>query len=122
MKLPRKVIGCFIGYSGKEVCTNCYGEHFDSAKCNEIREGEDYQLTHERSDIEQVTVFMTICSGVIDKLLVLDTPELADEHTKRFLEDYGYSDIDEYATYEMSGHLKTEFKIYTREVQYQMEG
>lgn len=121
MELPGKVIGCFIEEGGEEVCTNCFGGHFDSVRCNNIRKGEDYQLTHERSGIEQVTVFMITCSGVIDTLLVLDTPELADEHTKRFLEDYGYSDIDEYAADEMSRHLKTEFKVYTREVLMEVE-
>ena len=121
MMLPGKVIGCFIEDDSEYTCEECYGEYFDSKKCNEIRESEDCQLTYEGSDIEQVTVFMITCSGVIDTLLVLDTPELADEHTKRFLEDYGYSDIDEYAADEMSGHLKTEFKIYTREVQMEVE-
>ena len=121
MEIPGKVIGCFSENDGEEVCTNCFGEYHGSVKCKEIQDCEKYQLTHKRSKIEQVTVFMITCSGVIDTLLVLDTPELADEHTKRFLEDYGYSDIDEYAADEMSGHLKTEFKIYTREVLMEVE-
>ena len=121
MELPGKVIGCFSEEDGDEVCDSCRGGYFGSQDCIEAREDGDYQLIHEKSDTEQVTVFVIICSGVIDKLLVLDTPELADEHTTRFLEDYGYSDIDEYAADEMSGHLKTEFKVYTREVQMEVE-
>jgi len=121
MELPGKVIGCYSEEDGEEVCESCRGSYFGSKKCIEAREDGDYQLIHEKSDIEQVTVFMVTCCGVIDKLLVLDTPELADEHTTRFLEDYGYSDIDEYASDEMSGNLKTEFKVYTREVLYEVE-
>ena len=121
MNPPGEVIGCWSEDGGEEVCDNCRGIYYDSDICKEAREDDDYQLIHEKSDTEQVTVFMIICSGVIDKLLVLDTPELADEHTKRFLEDYGYSDIDEYALDEMTGHPKTTFKVYTREIQFEVE-
>ena len=95
MNLPGKVIGCYSEECGEEVCDECRGSYFGSQKCVEAREGVDYQLIHEKSDTEQVTIFMIICSGIIDKLRVLDTPELADEHTKRVVKDYGYSDIDE---------------------------
>lgn len=118
MNLPREVIGCTNETEGEETCDNCRGIYHDSDICKEAREGEDYQLIYGKSDTEQVTVFMIIHSGIIDKLLVLDTPELADEHTKRFLEDYGYSDIDEYANDEINGDPKTIFKVYTREIQY----
>jgi len=121
MNIPGKVIGCYSEEDGEEVCDNCRGGYFGSKKCVEAREGEDYQLIHEKSDTEQVTVFMVTCCGVICKLLVLDTPELADEHTTKFLEDYGYSDIDEYAHDEMTGNLKTTFKVYTREIQFEVE-
>ena len=121
MELPGKVIGCYSEADGEEVCEGCRGIYYDSDICKEARKDDDYQLTHEKSDTEQVTVFMIIHSGIIDTLLVLDTPELADEHTKRFLEDYGYSDIDEYAQDEMDGHLKTEFKVYTREIQFEVD-
>ena len=121
MNLPGKVIGCWSEDDGKEVCDACRGSYFGSQTCVEAREGEDYQLIHEKGDIEQVTVFMVTCAGIIDKLLVLDTPELADEHTKRFLEDYGYSDIDEYAHHEMVGIPKATFKVYTREIQFEVE-
>jgi len=121
VELPGKVIGCFSESKGEEVCDGCHGDYFGSMKCVEAREDDDYQLIHEKSGIEQVTVFMTMHSGILEKLLVLDTPKLADEHTKRFLEDYGYSDIDEYAADEMSGNLKTEFKVYTREILYEVE-
>ena len=121
MELPGKVIGCYSEAEGEEVCENCRGIYYGSDICNEAREGDDYQLINEKSDTEVVTVFMTICAGVIDKILVFDTPELADERTKRFLEDYGYSNIDEYAHDEMDGHIKTESRIYTREILYEVE-
>lgn len=121
MNLPGKVIGCYSEEGGEEVCGACRGSYFGSQTCVEAREGEDYQLIREKSEIEQVTVFMVTYNGIVEKLLVLDTPKLADEHTKRFLEDYGYSDIDEYAFDEMNGHPKTTFKIYTREILYEVE-
>lgn len=121
MELPGKVIGCYSEEDGEEVCEGCRGIYYGSDICKEAREDDDYQLIHARSDTEQVTVFMVSCGGVIVKLLVLDTPELADEHTTRFLEDYGYSDIDEYALDEMTGHPKTTFKVYTREIQFEVE-
>ena len=116
MELPGKVIGCYSEADGEELCETCRGMYYGSQICNEARGDDDYKLIHAESDIEQVTVFMIIHSGIIDTLMVLDTPELADEHTKRFLEDYGYSDIDEYTSDEMSGNLKTEFRMFTREV------
>ena len=121
MNLPGEVIGCYSEDDGEEVCDNCRGFYYGSPICNKAREDSDYQLIHEKSDIEQVTVFMVTCSGIIDKLLVLDTPKLADEHITRFLEDYGYSDIDEYAFDEMNGNPKTTFKVYTREIQFEVE-
>jgi len=121
MNIPGKVIGCFSEGDGKKVCEGCRGSYFGSKICIEAREDDDYQLIHAKSGIEQVTVFIVTSCGVIAKLLVLDTPGLADEHTTRFLEDFGYSDIDEYAHDEMTGHLKTTFKVYTKEIQYEVE-
>ena len=121
MNQPGKVIGCYIEEDCEEVCDNCRGKHYGSDICKEFMDDEDHQLIYDKSNTEQVTVFMIIHSGIIDTLLVLDTPELADEHTKRFLEDFGYSDIDEYANDESNGHLKTSFKIYTREIQFEVE-
>jgi len=121
MEQPGEVIGCYSEEDGEEVCESCRGIYYDSDICKEAREGENYQLIYGKSDIEQVTVFMITYDGIIDKLLVLDTPELADEHVERFLEDCGYSDIDEYAHDEMNGHPKTTFKVYTREIQYEVE-
>lgn len=121
MNIPGKVIGCYSEEEGEEVCNNCHGVSYGSPICNETRKDGDYQLINEKSDIEQVTIFVIIHSGIIDTLIVLDTPERADEHTKKFLEDYGYSDIDEYANDEMSGNLKTEFKVYTREIQFEVD-
>ena len=120
MNLPGNVIGCYSEGDGEETCENCRGVYYGSPICKEAREDGSYQLINEKSDIEQVTVFVVTCCGVVDKLLVLDTPKLADEHTKRFLEDYGYSDIDEYAHDEMNGHPKTTFKVYTREILYEV--
>jgi len=121
MNLPGKVIGCYSEADGEELCKDCRGKQYASGICNDAREDDDYTLIHEKSGIEQVTVFMTIFYGVVDKLLVLDTPELADEHVEKFLKHYGYSSIEEYAQDEMTGHPKTTFKVYTREVLYEVE-
>ena len=121
MNLPGEVIGCYSEADGEEVCEGCRGIYYGSDICKEARKDDDYQLIHEKSDTEQVTVFMVICNGIVEKLLVLDTPELADEHTKRFLEDHGYSDIEEYAHNDMTEDLTTTFKVYTREIQFEVE-
>lgn len=116
MRIPTNVIGCASEEDGEEVCVSCRGQHFDSDVCKEARSDGDYQLIYGPEYVDQVTVFMIIHSGIVDTLLVLDTPELASEHTKQFLEDYGYSDLDEYTNDEKNGHLKTEFKVYPRNI------
>lgn len=116
MRIPTNIIGCVSEADGEEVCTNYRGQHFDSDVCKEARSDGDYQLIYGPEYVDQVTVFMIIHSGVVDTLLVLDTPELASEHTKRFLEDYGYSNLDEYTNDERTGNLKTEFKVCSRNV------
>jgi len=121
MEPPGEVIGCSIEDGGTEVCECCRGMYYNSKRCKEIQKDEDHQLINAKSDIEQVTIFIVTYSGVIDKLLVLDTPELADEHTKKFLEDYEYSNLEEYQQEEMTGHPKNTFKVYTKEILYEVE-